>query len=95
MKLYREMGFNNPAVLSECWTGGRILHWVPYKADNNNSNKEFKLSEKNSKLISNFFLWPLEFFILSKLLFSNPKLKVENHGTSRLSTLGLLELGFF
>ena len=95
MKLYREMGFNNSAVLSECYTGGRILHWVPYKADNNNSNKEFKLSLKNSKFISNYFLWTLEFFILSKLLFSNPKLKMENNGTPRLSMLGLLELGFF
>ncbi|XP_023345924.1 uncharacterized protein LOC111714922 isoform X2 [Eurytemora carolleeae] len=45
MKLYREMGFNNSAVLSECYTGGRILHWVPYKADNNNSNKVLKAEE--------------------------------------------------
>ena len=43
MNLYHDIGLNNPAVVSECWTGGRMLHWVPYKAD---YNKEFKLSKK-------------------------------------------------
>ena len=53
MNLYHDIGLNNPAVVSECWTGGRMLHWVPYKAD---YNKEFKLSKKDSKSISHFYL---------------------------------------
>ena len=38
-KDYHLQGTRNPAVLSECWTGGRLLHWLPYSA---NFMKEYK-----------------------------------------------------
>ncbi|XP_023325055.1 uncharacterized protein LOC111698837 [Eurytemora carolleeae] len=35
---YQDEGTSNPAVLSECWTGGRLLHWLPYSADAKNKS---------------------------------------------------------
>jgi len=32
-KRYQEEALKNPAVISECWTGGRLLHWLPFSAD--------------------------------------------------------------
>ena len=36
LKEYQDEGTNNPAVLTECWTGGRLLHWLPYSTDAEN-----------------------------------------------------------
>ncbi|XP_023323855.1 uncharacterized protein LOC111697908 [Eurytemora carolleeae] len=37
-KRYQEEALKNPAVISECWTGGRLLHWLPFSADVQNKS---------------------------------------------------------
>ena len=32
------MGNANPATRLECWTGGRILHWLPYQTNDSTVN---------------------------------------------------------